>query len=118
MRVLVATDDLLARGRIEGAARAAGAELGVVPLARWRGELSRFEPDIVVLDLDAGGQELLRDVEATGAEGLLPERVIGYFSHIDDDLRVSAEGAGIRALPRGRFWREAAAIFGSDPQQI
>ena len=37
-------------------------------------------------------------------------RVIGYGSHVDDDLLTRARAAGIDAMPRSRFFRDIAGL--------
>ncbi|MDP9068741.1 MAG: hypothetical protein M3N53_10430 [Actinomycetota bacterium] len=66
--------------------------------------------DVVVLDLDAGGAELLEGVETARHEGLLPSRILGYFSHVREDVGAAAAAAGVHAYPRSRFWRELPSL--------
>ena len=115
MKIILISSDLMARGRLEPAATAAGAELETVSVAGLLERLRGEGPDVLVLDLDGGGRDLLRAVEAAGAEGILPGRVIGYFSHVDEDLGRAAAEAGVEAYPRGRFWREASVLLGAEP---
>lgn len=68
-------------------------------------------PAVLILDLDAGREQLLDKVAAAASEGLLPERVVGYFSHIDTRLGEAARDAGCRAVPRGSFWRDLPKLF-------
>ena len=112
MKITLVSPDLMARSRLEGAA--GGADLHAVAVDSLLEALRRERPDVLVADLDAGGLDLIAAIENAGREGLLPERVIGYFSHVDEDLGRAAAEAGIQALPRGRFWREAAALFRDD----
>lgn len=111
MEVTLASADLLARGRLEGAAATAGVGLSVVGPTQLLEELRRHVPRILILDLDAGGPALLELLERARGEGLGPERVVGFFSHVDDDLGRAATQAGVEAFPRGRFWREAATLL-------
>ncbi len=110
-RVLLVSADLLARARLENAARVVGAELDAVGPDALVEALRERNPDVVVLDLDAGGAALLDRLGAARAEGTVPDRVIGYFSHVDDALGRAAELAGVQALPRGRFWRTATELL-------
>ena len=105
----------MARGRLEPAAAAAGAELETVSVAGLPVRLRREVPDVVVLDLDTGGRDLIGAVESARAEGILPARMIGYFSHVDEDLGRAAADAGVETYPRGRFWREAATLLRPSP---
>ena len=108
---MLVSADLLARSRLEGAVREAGAELDVAEPAQILEALRDRPPDLLILDLDAGGRALLDRVSEARGEGIAPERLVGYFSHVDDLLSRAAELAGVRALPRGRFWREVRDLL-------
>ena len=102
-RVAIAvTTDLLARSRIEDAAERAGWRLDVTTAEGLAEMLAATRPDLLILDLDAGGASLLDQV---GGLAEPPVRVVGFFSHVDTELRDAAETAGCDAMPRGRFWR-------------
>jgi hypothetical protein len=101
--VVLVTTDLLAVGRVEGAARAAGWDVEVVSPGRPYAGIGRA-PDLVVVDLEAVGKDKLGDL-AFGA------RTIGFYSHVDEELGRVAAAAGIEALPRGRFWRELPGLL-------
>jgi DNA-binding response OmpR family regulator len=101
---LVVSVDLLARSRIEDAAARAGWKVeSATP--RSLGELGGSSGELLVLDLDAGGKELLEVVTAKRAEGALPKRIVGFYSHVDKELGAAAAAAGCDAMPRGKFWR-------------
>lgn len=68
--------------------------------------------DLLVLDLDAGRDEALTEIAPLAVDGRLPARVIGFYSHIDADLAATATGAGVEAIPRGRFWSDLEKILG------
>lgn len=106
--VLLVGGDLLATGRLERAAVDAGMELRVTPPAHMLEALRAERPEVVVLDLDLGRTGVLESLAEARAEGLAPGRVVAYFSHVDTSLRVQAQAAGCRALPRGRFWSRLA----------
>ena len=96
-RVALVGADLMGRSRVEEAVTRAGMELVAAPPAGGIGEL---DADLVVVDLDSVGAELVRSWgERSGPAA------IGYFSHVDTELGEAARAAGIEALPRGRFWR-------------
>jgi hypothetical protein len=101
-RVLVLTTDLLAIGRIEAAARAAGWSISVV-----RPDVdpsSAGDADLIVVDLDALGPGAVPAFAPTAD-------VVGFFSHVDKDLGEAAARAGIDVFPRGRFWRELPRLL-------
>jgi hypothetical protein len=110
---IVVSVDLLARSRIEDAAARAGwtVELATAPALSER--LASSRADLLVLDLDAGGKALLDQV-AAGDRDLLPERVVGFYSHVDTELGAAAADAGCDAMPRGKFWRTLPELLSSD----
>ena len=74
--------------------------------------------DLVIVDLDDGGPEVLAALARAGERGLLPDRVLGYFSHVQEDTGRAARAAGVEAYPRSRFWREIPSLVaerGSGP---
>jgi CheY-like chemotaxis protein len=110
-RALLVGADLMARARLEQAAGDAGLSVATAPPERLHDALRAHEPDVVILDLDAGGRELLDRLEEARTGGALRGRVVGYFSHVDADLGAAARAAGCEALPRGRFWRALPEVL-------
>jgi hypothetical protein len=105
-KVLLVGGDLMARSRLESAAQSAGAELRSVAVStELAPELTGI--DLVVLDLDSGGRELVERWRATETRA----RAVAYVSHVDRELMDAAVSARIDALPRGRFWRTAQEMF-------
>jgi hypothetical protein len=64
-----------------------------------------------VIDLDEGGSESLKLLETARAGGTVPPLVIGFLSHIDRDLGAEARAAGVKTVPRGRFWSHLAEVL-------
>ena len=96
--------DIRTRARLEGLPGLAGRIDGVVSGA-LPGDLGTYE--VVVIDLDETGTDPIAELRGSGFAG----RIVGFFSHVDEDLGRRAEQAGIEAIRRGRFWREAAEIL-------
>ena len=94
----------MARERIRSAAGGAGAELAFAPFGGALEALSSATPDLVILDLDDGREPLLGEIEQARSKGLLPDRVLGYFSHVDSALGEAARRAGVEPIRRGVFW--------------
>ena len=67
--------------------------------------------DLVVVDLDEGGPEVLEALATAAERGLLPRRVLGYFSHVQETTGAAARAAGVEAYPRSRFWRELPSLL-------
>ena len=111
MRIFLASGDLQARARLGAAAERISAEVAEGAAVGFTDRLEGI--DVLVLDLDAGRDEALTELAPLAAEGRLPGRVIGFYSHIDDDLESAATAAGIEAVRRGQFWRNLEQILGS-----
>ncbi len=109
--VLLVGGDLMARARLEAAAREMGVELVTSSQETLETKLRERRPAMVVLDLDIGGDGVLAALERARGQDLVPERVVGYFSHVDATLGQAARAAGCEAMPRGRFWRSLTEIL-------
>ena len=105
MRLLVVDADLLALERIRSQAEKSGHEVGIATTARLAAALAGDPIDMIVIDLDRGGTGVLDALVEARAGGRVPERVVGFYSHVAPERAEAAEEAGCRALPRGRFYR-------------
>ena len=95
-RVAVLVPDLLFGSNVEGALRAAGHEV-------LRGDAQGV--DAVVVDLCAGDV----DMEALG--GRTDAATLGFYPHVQVDVRARAEAAGFdMVVPRSRMNREGPAL--------
>lgn len=97
-QVVIVSDNLLDRARIEETARAAGWE--PVP---WSSESDKA--DLAVVDLQSEKAEA-----AIGALAV-HSRVVAFGSHVDTDALAAAEGLGADALPRSRFFARLEELF-------
>ena len=87
--------DLLFGSKVQGALRAAGHEV-VAPDA---------PADLLVVDLTADVESRIEAVR----EARIP--TLGFYSHVEHDVRRSAEAAGIdKVVPRSRMAREGPAL--------
>jgi hypothetical protein len=94
-RVLALSDDLLLGSRVQAMLSAAGHEVTVSPSLADAG-LDGVE--LVVADLDGESPEALVG---------LGMPVIGYYSHVNVEVREAAEAAGVDVVvPRSRMSRE------------
>jgi len=103
--LLLVDADLLARGRIEAAATGTSVTVASSASPPPPGDFS-----LVVVDLDRGGRAALAWVDALRGEGF-EGRVVGFFSHVDEEAGRTAAEAGITVFPRGRFWRELPRLL-------
>ena len=110
-RIALLCPDLLFGSKVEGGLRAAGHDV-----ERYEGEdLARAaapEADLFIVDLTAEGYDgaVLVESMRMGRElGRVP--VLGYYSHVDQDVRRRAQQAEFdRVVPRSRMAREMAAL--------
>lgn len=109
--VVLVSVDLLARSRLADAAARASWRVDVTTNEKMLARLEAERADLLVLDLDSGGDDLLTRVPEARARGLLPPRVVGFFSHVDTELAASARAVGCEAMPRGRFWRSLPELL-------
>jgi hypothetical protein len=97
-RIALFCPDLLFGSKVQGALRAAGHEV-VAP----------DEPaDLLVVDLTDDAEERLDVARRADVPTL------GFYSHVEQDVRRAAEEAGIdRVVPRSRMAREGAVLVES-----
>lgn len=103
--ILVVDADLMALARLRDAAARAGKDVQTTTGAGVGERLSSGSIEMIVLDLDQGGHELVDAVATLREKGIQLPRVIAFYSHIDEQLGAAADSAGFETYPRGRFWR-------------
>jgi hypothetical protein len=107
-RVVALIPDLLFGSNVLGALRAAGHDgILVSDQSGLLGELSGAE--LLVVDLTAEAEPRIRfAAPALCAEGL---KTLAFYSHVEADVRASAEQAGFDLIvPRSRMAREGPAL--------
>ena len=67
--------------------------------------------DILVISLDEGGREVIEALKVAAERDLLPPRVVGFYSHVREEIAAEAKAAGVEAYPRSRFWRELPSLL-------
>ena len=99
--------DLNATARLRSAAESLGWELVISSPESYPRVIADLAPQVVVVDLDEVG------VEGISAMHPPPHaaEVIGFYSHVRDELHQAASAKGWAVFPRGRFWRESHAIL-------
>jgi hypothetical protein len=94
-RVVALATDLLLGSKVEATLSAAGHEVTLSPSLQ---EISWDDTDLLVADLDTENPDALVGLG-------IP--VLGYYSHVNVDTRMTAEAAGIDlVVPRSRLARE------------
>ncbi len=103
-RIAAIVPELMFASRIEAALTAAGHEVTVVHSVEALDE-SGAEPELVIADL--------AETDPDRLGGRTPP-VLGFYSHVDVDLRRRAEAAEIDLIvPRSRMAREMPALVES-----
>ena len=102
--------DLGARARVADATARAGVKLVTTAPEGLSGALGGGRVRLVILDLDDSSAAL----EAVSQRDPPAARLVGYYSHVDQELGQRARAAGVDALPRGRFWRELPGLVAAD----
>jgi hypothetical protein len=106
-RIVAFIPDLLFGSNVLGALGAAGHETVLVgDQEGLRRELPGA--DALVVDLTADVGERIALVSATPHDGV---KTLGFYSHVEVDVRVQAEQAGLDlVIPRSRMAREGASV--------
>ena len=114
-KILVVGGDLMAHQRIRSAAEATGTEAHFVAFGGLVAALDSDSFDLLIVDLDDGRDAVLDEVRDAGSRELLPDAVLGYYSHVDVALGKMAEGAGVRPFRRGHFWSSLPTLLEGGP---
>ena len=109
--VIAVVPDLFFVAKLQATARAAGAELAVIPPARALERCVATPPVRVLLDLHADGAlALARALKADERTARIP--LVGFYSHVETALRLEALAAGVdEALPRSAFVARLPALL-------
>ena len=108
-RVLAVVPDLFFATKIAATAKVSGVELELVPPQRAAARMAEAPAALAILDLHA--KDALDLVKALKlAAPTVP--VVGFFSHVEVELRRDALAAGADAvLPRSQFVTKLAALL-------
>lgn len=115
--VIAVVDDMIFKSKIRGAAEAVGVE---VKFSRSKesaiSDAHSITPAIIVVDLQNGSVDCLALArEIKGDEKLHEIQLLGFFSHVEVQLRNDAISAGYdRVVPRSEFSRDLAKILTTD----
>ena len=106
-RIALASPDLLFGSKVHGGLTAAGHDVRRVGDPAQAGEAELLVVDLTQGDYD--GAALVESARAAGDLGAVP--VLGFYSHVEQDVRNRAERAGFDlVVPRSRMAREGAAL--------
>lgn len=115
-RVVVVVPDLFFATRIATTARVLGVEISACAAGEALEACRRDPPDLVILDLQGNGDPagLARALKGDPATGRV--RIVGFYSHVDQTSRRTAESAGVDAvLPRSAFTARLATLLAGTP---
>ena len=116
-RVLAAVEDLLFKSKILETAKELNVE-AKFPRSpeKLLAALRESPPELLILDLNStrfGPLEILNEVKSNEATSRVP--VVGFLSHVQKDLAVTAKEAGCdRIMARSAFTRDLPKIIAGD----
>lgn len=115
-RVLAVIPDLFFATKVAATARMAGVELELVSPQRASARHAEAPAALAILDLHApGAVSLVASLKAAAPR--VP--VVGFFSHVETELRRAALEAGADAvLPRSRFVVKLADLLARGPDAL
>jgi DNA-binding NtrC family response regulator len=112
--VLALVPDLLFGSRVQGTLQAAGHEVELIGEPASVAVRLKSQPQAAVLIVDLTNEELdgAALVQSLADAGMLAGlRTLGFFSHVDIDVRKRAEQAGFdMVVPRSRMAREGGDL--------
>jgi len=111
-RVTIVVPDLFFATRIAAVAAHVGVRLDTIGTDAALDAVRSAPPDLLVVDLAAGDPvlALVRALKSDAATRAIP--VVGFYPHVDQALRASAEAAGVdRVLPRSAFTARLDSIL-------
>jgi hypothetical protein len=112
-RVVALIPDLLFGSRVYAALSGAGHEVELMGSPDGLGE-RLVGAAVLVVDLtreDLDGAAVLTELVAAGS--LAETRTLGFYSHVEGEVRAAAEQAGFDlVVPRSRMAREGAELVG------
>jgi len=112
--VVAAVDDLFFGAKLRETARGLDVALVLVPSSQEVAAVVRDRrPALVIVDLQSDACRPLEIIRAIKADpGLRDTPVLGFFSHVRDDLKAAAAEAGCdELLPRSTFSAHLPAIL-------
>ncbi|HTM57779.1 MAG TPA: hypothetical protein VL123_05130 [Candidatus Udaeobacter sp.] len=110
--ILVAVPDLFFLTRIRAVAEASRATVVECEPPALAERVREARPDLVILDLHAPGDPLaaVRSLKSDPILASVP--VVGFYSHVDQELRLLAQSAGVDfVLPRSAFTAKLPALI-------
>jgi nucleoside-diphosphate-sugar epimerase len=103
-RVVAFIPDLLFGSNVVGALAAAGHDVQLVSALQDERQLA--DADVLIVDLTADARARIAAIPAVRPPAL------AFYSHVEQDVRELAEGAGLElVVPRSRLAREGAALL-------
>jgi CheY-like chemotaxis protein len=103
--ILAVVSDLFFSAKINEAAKRAGVSLEYVTAEKDLLEKAKSNPALIIFDLNFDAARPLDLIQKLKANASLKDiRLLGYLSHVQTELKKSAEEAGCdRVMPRSAF---------------
>ena len=111
--VLAVVNDLFFSAKITEAAKRAGVGLQYVTTEKDLLEKARVNPSLIIFDLNFEAAQPLKLITSLKADATLKHiRLLGYLSHVQEELKVKALEAGCdTVMPRSAFSANLVQIF-------
>jgi CheY-like chemotaxis protein len=111
-RVAALVPDLLFGSKVQAALQQAGHEVQLLTAEPPDWTALRGS-DVLVVDLTTDQLDSARIVDAMKSAGLAGVRTLGFFAHVQPEVRERALQAGFdQVVPRSRMAREGAGLVG------
>jgi CheY-like chemotaxis protein len=112
-RLLALVADLMFKVKIADAARRAGIHAEFAKEDKELLELAKAKPALIILDLNAAGQQSLKLIaKLKGNPELKQTSILAYVSHVDGELKQQAHDAGCHmVMARSAFSQNLPQIL-------
>jgi CheY-like chemotaxis protein len=117
--ILVAVDDMFFAARIRSTAEALGRQILLVKTAAdLLKQAESISPALIILDLNSERLDPIKSIEQLKSRPELKGLpIIGFLSHVQTDLKKSAEEAGCDyVMPRSAFTQRLAELLAGNGQ--
>jgi len=116
MFAVAVINDLIFGTKIRSTAQSLGFELRMVKTAAELADcLTQHRAPLVIVDLNSAGAEALPSIQFACGHHTAP-KVIGFVSHVDEQLASQAAEYGAEVIPRSRFNVQLPAILRGNMQ--
>jgi CheY-like chemotaxis protein len=118
--IIVAVDDMFFASKIRGTAEALGRQITMVRTVEGLIEQAELlSPSLIILDLNSTRIDPIAAIQSLKSRPELKGLpILGFLSHVQVDLKHSAEQAGCdQVMPRSAFTQRLPEILGGERTQ-